>query len=374
MSKKSKSLKIIISGGGTGGHIFPALSIARAIQRRTQGVEILFVGAHDRMEMEKIPAAGFKIIGLPITGFQRKITWKNITFFPKLIISLIKCKSIIKTFNPDVVVGVGGYASGPLLRVAQRLKVPTLIQEQNSYAGITNKLLASKAKKICVAYHNMGRYFPKNKIVNTGNPIRKDLQDIKNKSTEALRFFNFEPDKKTLLIIGGSLGARTINESITLNLDVLIRKNIQVIWQTGKYYYKKAKEEVARYNNHNISVMEFINRMDFAYSVADVIISRAGAGTISELCIVGKPIILVPSPNVAEDHQTKNALALVDKNAAVMVKDANAKSELINNLLELIKDDNKCVEMGVKLQKLAKPDADELIVDEVFKIIDNIKN
>jgi len=374
MSKKSKSLKIIISGGGTGGHIFPALSIARAIQRRTQGVEILFVGAHDRMEMEKIPAAGFKIIGLPITGFQRKITWKNITFFPKLIISLIKCKSIIKTFNPDVVVGVGGYASGPLLRVAQRLKVPTLIQEQNSYAGITNKLLASKAKKICVAYHNMGRYFPKNKIVNTGNPIRKDLQDIKNKSTEALRFFNFEPDKKTLLIIGGSLGARTINESITLNLDVLIRKNIQVIWQTGKYYYKKAKEEVARYNNHNISVMEFINRMAFAYSVADVIISRAGAGTISELCIVGKPIILVPSPNVAEDHQTKNALALVDKNAAVMVKDANAKSELINNLLELIKDDNKCVEMGVKLQKLAKPDADELIVDEVFKIIDNIKN
>lgn len=369
MEKKLKSLRIIISGGGTGGHIFPALSIARAIQRRNQNAEILFVGAHDRMEMEKIPAAGYKIVGLPISGFQRKLTFKNLTFFPKLIISLIKCKSILKAFKPDVVIGVGGFASGPLLRVAQRLKIPTLIQEQNSYAGVTNKLLASKAKKICVAYDNMGRYFPKNKIINTGNPVRSDLQNIKSKSNEAFGHFNLKPEKKTLLVVGGSLGARTINESIALNLDELIRKDIQVIWQTGKYFFEKAKKELQQYNSHNVHVHEFINRMDLAYSAADVIISRAGAGTISELCIVGKPIILIPSPNVAEDHQTKNAKALVSKKAAIMVKDSEAKTQLIPDLLKLFGDDNLWVEMGVKLQKLAKPDADEKIVDEVYKLI-----
>ncbi len=370
MNQKSKSLKIIISGGGTGGHIFPALSIARAIQRRDQSAEILFVGAHDRMEMEKVPAAGYKIVGLPISGFQRKMILKNFTFFPKLIISLIKCKSIIKVFNPDVVVGVGGFASGPLLHMAQRLKVPTLIQEQNSYAGITNKLLASKAKKICVAYDNMEKYFPKSKIINTGNPVRKDLQKIKNKSSEALEFFNLDPDKKTLLVIGGSLGALTINQSIAYNLDELIRKDIQVIWQTGKYFFEEAKSELAKFKEHHIQVLEFINRMDLAYSVADVIISRAGAGTISELCIVGKPVILVPSPNVAEDHQTKNAMALVNKNAAIMVSDNQAKERLIKEIFKLLKDDNKWVEMRVKLQKMAKPDADEHIVDEVFKLLD----
>ena len=371
MEKISKSLKIIISGGGTGGHIFPALSIARAIQRRDEGAIILFVGAHDRMEMEKVPAAGYKIIGLPIAGFQRSLSLKNLTFFPKLIISLMKCKSIIKTFKPDVVIGVGGFASGPLLKVAQQLKIPTLIQEQNSYAGVTNKLLSSKAKKICVAYDNMDKYFPKNKVVNLGNPVRKDLQDIKDKNTEALDFFNLRPEKRTILVVGGSLGARTINESIALNIDELVRKDIQVIWQTGKYFFNKAKEEITRYNNHKVQVWEFINRMDLAYSAADIIISRAGAGTISELCIVGKPVVLVPSPNVSEDHQTKNAQALVQKKAAILVKDKDAKENMIKETLKLLKDDNKWVEMRVNLQKLAKPNADEDIVDEVFKLIDN---
>lgn len=371
MEKKSKSLKIIVSGGGTGGHIFPALSIARAIQRRNEGAVILFVGAHDRMEMEKVPAAGYKIIGLPIAGFQRSLSLRNLTFFPKLIISLIKCKSIIKTFKPDVVIGVGGFASGPLLKVAQQLKIPTLIQEQNSYAGITNKLLAKKAKKVCVAYDNMDKYFPKNKIINTGNPVRKDLQDFKDKGSEAYEFFNIRPEKKTILIVGGSLGAKTINESIALNIDELIRKDIQVIWQTGKFFFSKAKEEISRYSNHKVQVWEFITRMDLAYSAADVIISRAGAGTISELCIVGKPVILIPSPNVSEDHQTKNAKALVQKKAAILVKDSDAKQDMIKETLKLLNDDNKWVEMGANLQKLAKPNADEQITDEVFKLIGN---
>jgi len=369
MNQKSKSLKIIISGGGTGGHIFPALSIARAIQRRNPDAELLFVGAHDRMEMEKVPAAGYKIVGLPIAGLQRRLTLKNLSFFPKLIISLIKCRSIIKAFKPNVVVGVGGYASGPLLHLAQRLKIPTLIQEQNSYAGLTNKLLGKKAGKICVAYDRMGKYFPPKKIINTGNPVRKDLQNIKKKSSESLEYFNLKTNTKTLLIIGGSLGARTINETILESLDVLIRKNIQVIWQTGTYFYSIAKKELEQFNSSNIHVFEFINRMDLAYSAADVIISRAGAGTISELCIVAKPIILVPSPNVAEDHQTKNAKALVERKAAVLVKDSEAKVMLISELLNLISDDNRCVEMGANLHKMAKPDADEKIVDEVLNLI-----
>jgi UDP-N-acetylglucosamine--N-acetylmuramyl-(pentapeptide) pyrophosphoryl-undecaprenol N-acetylglucosamine transferase len=369
MKKMENSYKIIISGGGTGGHIYPALSIARALQRRDESIEVLFVGAHDRMEMEKIPAAGYKIIGLPISGFQRSFSMKNLTFLPKLIISLMKCKSIIKTFKPDIVIGVGGFASGPILKVAQQLKIPTLIQEQNSYAGVTNRLLASKAKKICVAYDNMDRYFPKDKIVNTGNPVRKDLQDIKNKNKEASEYFNIDQNKKTVLVIGGSLGARTINESIAQNLDELIRKNLQVIWQTGKYFFKTAQKEVARYSKHNIQVLEFVNRMDLAYSVADVIISRAGAGTISELCIVGKPVILVPSPNVSEDHQTKNAEALVDKKAAIMVKDSDAIDQLIDKTFSLLDDENKWEEMKNNLNKLAKVNADEHIVDEIFKLL-----
>lgn len=369
MNQKSKSLRIIISGGGTGGHIFPALAIARAVQRRDHSAEILFVGAHDKMEMEKVPAAGYKIVGLPISGLQRSLSLKNLTFFPKLVISLIKCKSIIKAFKPDVVVGVGGFASGPLLKVAQSLNIPTLIQEQNSYAGLTNKMLASKAKAICVAYDKMDKYFPKYKIINTGNPVRKDLQNITSKSKEALEHFNLKPNKITLLVVGGSLGARTINHSIAYNLDELIRKDIQVIWQTGKYYYETAKKEIAQFNNHNIHVFEFINKMDMAYSAADVIVSRAGAGTISELCIVGKPIILVPSPNVAEDHQTKNAKALASRNAAILIKDTDAKEMLFTQLMKLINDDKLRIEMAVNLQKLAKPNADELIVDELFKLI-----
>ncbi len=363
------SPKIIISGGGTGGHIFPALSIARAIQRRYSNAEILFVGAHNRMEMEKVPAAGFKIIGLPVTGFQRSLSAKNLAFFPKLFISITKCKSILKTFKPDVVIGVGGYASGPLLYKAQRMKIPTLIQEQNSYAGVTNKLLASKAKKICVAYPNMERYFPKLKIELTGNPVRKDLLNINENQEEAYKHFGLNPELKTLLVIGGSLGARTINESIAGGLDDLIRKKFQIIWQTGKYFTEKANKELAKFHNHNIQVHQFINRMDLAYSTADFIISRAGAGSISELCIVGKPTILVPSPNVAEDHQTKNAMALVEKEAAVLVRDGKAKEELVTELFSLINDEEKQVKLSVNSSKLAKPDADETIVDEIIKLI-----
>ncbi|MCK9207056.1 MAG: undecaprenyldiphospho-muramoylpentapeptide beta-N-acetylglucosaminyltransferase [Salinivirgaceae bacterium] len=368
-NKNQKPLRIIISGGGTGGHIFPALSIARAIQRRDTNAEILFVGAHHKMEMEKVPAAGYKIVGLPVIGFQRKLSLKNLTFFPKLFISLSKCRSIIKTFKPDMVVGVGGFASGPLLWTAQRLKIPTLIQEQNSYAGVTNKLLASKANRICVAYDEMHRYFPEKKIVITGNPVRKDLQHIKSKSQECLEHFNINPEKKTVLVVGGSLGARTINESITANLDELIHKDIQVIWQTGKYYYETAVQELVAYKKHHVQVHQFINRMDLAFATADFIISRAGAGTISELCIVGKPVILVPSPNVAEDHQTRNAMALVSKNAAILVKDKEAKTQLIPELFKLASDDQRRVELGINIQKLAKPHADDLIVDEIYQLI-----
>lgn len=364
-----KAPKIIISGGGTGGHIFPALSIARAIQRRNNKAEILFVGAHNRMEMEKVPAAGFNIIGLPVTGLQRSLSPKNLAFLPKLLISVAKCKSVIKAFKPDIVIGVGGYASGPLLYKAQRMKIPTLVQEQNSYAGLTNKLLASKAKKICVAYEHMERYFPKDKIILTGNPVRKDLQVNDSVVQEAMKHFDLKPNQKTLLVIGGSLGARTINTSISQNIDMLIRKKIQVIWQTGKYYYEQAKKELQDYNNPNIHVHQFINRMDLAYGAADFIISRAGAGSISELCIVGKPTILVPSPNVAEDHQTKNAMALVEKEAAVLVKDQDANQELISELIELMNNDSLQVELGVNIKKLAKSNADELIVDQVFELI-----
>lgn len=364
-----KTPRIIVSGGGTGGHIFPALSIARAFQRRYNDAEILFVGAHNRMEMEKVPAAGFNIIGLPVTGLQRSLSLKNLSFLPKLLISVAKCKSIIKSFKPDVVIGVGGYASGPLLYKAQRMKVPTLIQEQNSYAGLTNKWLASKSKKICVAYSGMERYFPAGKIMVTGNPVRKDLKMLEVNPDEVAKHFELKPGMKTLLVIGGSLGARTINESIGANLDELIRKKIQVIWQTGKYYFEQAKSEVQNYNNHNIHVYEFINRMDLAYTAADIIISRAGAGSISELCIVGKPAILVPSPNVAEDHQTKNAMALVKDEAAILVKDIEAKDKLIPTLFNLMSNDHQQVNLSVNIKRLAKPNADEEIVDEIVKLI-----
>ncbi len=366
---ENKPLKIIISGGGTGGHIFPALSIAQALQRRYTNCNILFVGAHKRMEMEKVPEAGFNIIGLPVVGFQRRLSVQNLSFFPKLFISLFKCRTIINTFKPDIVVGVGGYASGPLLKTAQKMGYPTIIQEQNSYAGVTNKLLAAKAAKICVAYSDMERYFPANKIVLTGNPVRNDVKNLNGKYSEAVNYFNLKSGYKTVLVVGGSLGALTVNESITLGLEDIVRKKIQLIWQTGKSYYEQAKTEVASYNAHLVQVHKFISRMDLAYSAADIIISRAGAGTISELCIVAKPVILVPSPNVAEDHQTKNANALVVKGAAVMVKDKDARNSLINELLNILNNDNKQVELGTNIGKLAKPDADIEIVNEIEKIL-----
>ena len=362
--------RYIISGGGTGGHIFPAISIARAIKRRDPSADILFVGAHNRMEMEKVPAAGFKIIGLPIAGLQRGSIGKNLTFLPKLFVSIHKCRSILREFKPNAVVGVGGYASGPLLYTAQRMKIPTLIQEQNSYAGLTNKILAKHAKRVCVAYEGMERFFAPDKIVLTGNPVRQDLQDIKPNLPEAFTFFNLNQggNMKTLLVVGGSLGARTINECIGNNLDLLIRKKIQVIWQTGKYYYERALEEAAQYNSKNIHVYPFINRMDFAYSVADAIISRAGAGTISELCLVGKPVILVPSPNVAEDHQTKNAQALVKNGAAQMVTDKDAPDTLVPQIIRLLEQDEQQVRLRINIKKMALPNADEDICNEVLKI------
>ena len=362
--------RYIISGGGTGGHIFPAISIARAIKRRDPSADILFVGAHNRMEMEKVPAAGFKIIGLPIAGLQRGSIGKNLTFLPKLFVSIHKCRSILREFKPNAVVGVGGYASGPLLYTAQRMKIPTLIQEQNSYAGLTNKILAKRAKRVCVAYDGMERFFAPDKIVLTGNPVRQDLQDIKPNLPEAFTFFNLNQggNMKTLLVVGGSLGARTINECIGNNLDLLIRKKIQVIWQTGKYYYERALEEAAQYNSKNIHVYPFINRMDFAYSVADAIISRAGAGTISELCLVGKPVILVPSPNVAEDHQTKNAQALVKNGAAQMVTDKDAPDTLVPQIIRLLEQDEQQVRLRINIKKMALPNADEDICNEVLKI------
>lgn len=362
--------RFIISGGGTGGHIFPAISIAKAIKRQEPNADILFVGAHNRMEMEKVPAAGFKIVGLPISGLQRGSISKNILFLPKLFVSIFKCRNIIKEFKPNAVVGVGGYASGPLLYTAQKMGVPTLIQEQNGYAGLTNKLLAKRAKRICVAYEGMERFFPADKIIMTGNPVRQDLQDIKFNTPEAFKFFNLTQgnNMKTLLVIGGSLGARTINECIGNNLDILIRKKIQVIWQTGKYYYDRAIEEASQYNSKNIHVYPFINRMDYAYSVADAIISRAGAGTISELCLVGKPVILVPSPNVAEDHQTKNALALVKNNAALMVTDKDAPNTLVPQVVQLLEQDEQQVRLRINIKKMALPNADEIICKEVLNI------
>ena len=371
-----KSKKIIISGGGKGGHIFPAISIANALKKIDKNIEILFVGAKSKMEMEKVPAAGYNIIGLPIEGFQRRITYKNITFFFKLLISILKSRKIINSFKPSAVVGVGGYASGPLLYVASKKGIPALIQEQNSYAGITNKLLAKRVNKICVAYQNMERFFPKEKIIFTGNPIRKDLSPSlgsKNKKNDAIKYFNLNDKSKVILVIGGSLGARTINQSICNGLDKLIRSDVQIIWQTGKTFFEKAKMELlipsTRDKNKTIKAYDFITRMDYAYAVADVIISRAGAGTISELCLIKKPVILIPSPNVAEDHQTKNAMALVNKNAAILIKDNQAREVLIDQALNLINDTEKMKNLSENISKLAVTNSDEIIANEILKMI-----
>lgn len=362
------SKRIIISGGGTGGHIFPAISIANTLKEKMPDVQILFVGAEGRMEMEKVPAAGYEIIGLPIAGFQRRFTLQNITFFFKLFSSLRKAKKIVKEFKPDAAVGVGGYASGPTLKVATKLGVPTLIQEQNSYAGVTNKLLAKNAKCICVAYEGMEHFFPENKIKLTGNPIRKELLGYIDREV-AFKHYSIPEGKKCLLIIGGSLGARTINEALLNDIDLLIQNNIEIIWQTGKTYFDAIQEKVSQLNAPNIHVHAFLSRMDLAYRAANVVISRAGASSISELCVVGKAAILVPSPNVSEDHQTQNALALVQNGAAIMVRDNEAHKKLVPRSLELLQDSEKCSLIAQKAKKMAFNNASEAIVDELIKIL-----
>ena len=368
---KSTAKKIIISGGGTGGHIFPAIAIANALKKLDPATEILFVGALGRMEMEKVPAAGYKIIGLNIQGIQRKSIWKNILFPVKLFNSVKKSLDIIKDFEPDAAVGVGGYASGPLLYAASLKGIPYLIQEQNSYAGITNKWLGKKAKKICVAFDGMEKFFPAEKIIKTGNPIRRESVQIAGKQMQALELYKLSAFKKTILVTGGSLGARTLNNSVLAGLDKLIASDIQVIWQTGKFYYKTIIEQLGEEYHPNIKIMEFVNRMDLAYAAADIIISRAGAGTIAELCVIKKPVILVPSPNVAEDHQTKNALALVEKHAAVFVADRDAEAKLIDRAIELLNDKELQKKLSDNIGKMAMPDADEVIAKEVIQITVN---
>ena len=360
--------RVIISGGGTGGHIFPAVSIADALKMLAPGTEILFVGALGRMEMEKVPASGYKIIGLDIQGFQRKSIWKNILLPIKLIKSVLKARSVIKEFKPHAAVGVGGYASGPLLYVAGQMGLPYLIQEQNSYAGITNKWLGKKAERICVAFGGMDKFFPADKILLTGNPIRKASVAIENKREEAVASFGLSSSKKTILVTGGSLGAGTLNKSMKAGLDKIIAADVQLIWQTGKFYYKSIIEQLGEKPHPNIRIVEFLNRMDFAYAAADIIISRAGAGTIAELCVIKKPVILVPSPNVAEDHQTKNALALTNEQAALLVTDAVAEQELTDRALALINDAEQCRQLGENIGQMAMPDADKVIAKQVLEI------
>lgn len=366
---EKKHLKAIISGGGTGGHIFPAVSIANALREIHPEVEILFVGAEGKMEMEKVPAAGYDIVGLPVVGFHRKLTLRNLSFPFKLLRSLQKAKGVVKSFNPDVVVGVGGYASGPVLRIAQQLGIPTLIQEQNSFAGVTNKLLAKKAKAICVAYEGMEKYFPASKIILTGNPIRQGLEKIIPKTDEAHNFFDVPKGNKVVLVVGGSLGARSINHSILGAIDKFIEtKGVTLIWQTGKFYINDIKQKLNDKNTENIKVFDFINRMDLAYSIADLVISRAGACTISELCMVGKPSILVPSPNVAEDHQTMNAQALATRNAAILVKDSVAPEALATTALEIINDEQRLKTLSINIKEMALPNAANDIASKVIEV------
>ncbi len=363
------SPKIVISGGGTGGHVFPAIAIANAIKAKRADAEILFVGALGKIEMEKVPQAGYKIIGLDIKGLQRKLTFDNLKFPIRLLKSLWKSSSILKEFKADVAVGVGGYASGPLLYMASRNKIPYVIQEQNSYPGITNKLLAKNARKICVAYDDMNQFFPSEKIMLTGNPVRSELLEIKGLREQGLAHFGLDGSKKTIFITGGSLGARTLNESVLNFIEEINASDVQIIWQTGRFYYSTIVENAGSKFNGGVKIFEFISSMDMAYAVADVIVARAGAGTISELCLVGKPVILVPSPNVAEDHQTKNAMALVKHQAAVLVKDVNAVKELIPTALDLLKNNSQMETLATAIKKLAMPNAADVIAEEVLKLV-----
>ena len=360
--------RIIISGGGTGGHIFPAISIANALKRIEPGCEILFVGALGRMEMDMIPAAGYKIIGLNIAGIQRGSIVKNLALPYKMFDSMRKALKLITDFKPDAAVGVGGYASGPLLLAASWKNVPYLIQEQNSYAGVTNKRLGKNAAKICVAFDGMEQFFPADRIIKTGNPVRKDVVDIEDKHFAGAELLKLDPLKKTILVTGGSLGAGTLNKSLEKHLKEITEQDVQLIWQTGKYYYKGIIERLGANPHPNVRILEFLNRMDLAYAAADVIISRAGAGTIAELCLIKKPVILVPSPNVAEDHQTKNAFALVKNQAALMIADRSAEDTLVKAALDLLNDGSKCEALSENIGKMALVNADEIIAQEVLNL------
>ena len=360
-------LRVIISGGGTGGHIFPAVAIANELRRRLPDTEILFVGANGRMEMTRVPEAGYQIVGLDITGLQRRLTPQNLLFPLRVLRAVRKAGKLIEEFRPDVVVGVGGYASAPVLLAATSRAIPSLIQEQNSYAGLVNKLLAKRVNKICVAYEGMEKFFPPQKLVITGNPVRTEISQ--GDRAEALHFFGLDPAKKTLLVIGGSLGARTLNQATAAALPQLRQAGIQLLWQTGKLYFPEAQQQAAAHQHANLHALEFIQRMDLAYAAADIVISRAGALSVSELCLTGKASILVPSPNVAEDHQTKNALALASKGAAILISDEHAPARLYDEALRLLADTERQHQLSARVRELARPNATAAIVDELLRLI-----
>lgn len=369
-SQIEQPLRIIISGGGTGGHVFPAIAIANALKTIRPDADILFVGAKGRIEMEKVPDAGYRIIGLNISGLHRKLTLKNVLFPFKLLGSILKSRKIIRQFKPDIAIGVGGYASGPLLYVASKTKMPVLIQEQNSYPGITNKMLGHRADKICVAYDGMQKFFPKERIIKTGNPVRALISRGITNPEEYRAHFQLKEKMPVVLVIGGSLGARTINQSVERSLKKWIGNGLQVIWQTGKFYFKDLKHLAEDFEG-NVKIFDFITRMDLAYSAADIIVSRAGAIAISELCVVGKPVILIPSPNVAEDHQTKNALALLERKATAMISDAEAPGKLCDEVLRLVNEPALRTKMSNNIRQMAIPDASDRIAEEVLKLIEN---
>jgi len=360
-----RTYKFILSGGGTGGHIYPAIAIANELKSRFPDAKFLFVGAQDKMEMQKVPQAGYPIKGLWIAGLQRRLTFDNALFPIKLLSSLLKSRQIIKQFQPDVVIGTGGFASGPLLQMANSAGIPTVIQEQNSFPGITNKLLSKKANAICVAYENLERFFPKDKMVLTGNPVRQDLMTIEGKRAEGVAHFNLDPNKKTILVLGGSLGARRVNQLIEKELEFFEKQNVQLLWQCGKLYF----EEYQKYQSKDVQVMAFIERMDLVYAAADIVISRAGASSVSELCIVGKPVVFIPSPNVAEDHQTKNAKSIADKNGAILIRESELDTTFESTFSDLIGNENKQHELSQNIKSLALPNATKAIVEEIIKLI-----
>ena len=360
-----RTYKFILSGGGTGGHIYPAIAIANELKSRFPDAKFLFVGAQDKMEMQKVPQAGYPIKGLWIAGLQRRLTFDNALFPIKLLSSLLKSRQIIKQFQPDVVIGTGGFASGPLLQMANSAGIPTVIQEQNSFPGITNKLLSKKANAICVAYENLERFFPKEKMVLTGNPVRQDLMTIEGKRAEGVAHFNLDPNKKTILVLGGSLGARRVNQLIEKELEFFETQNVQLLWQCGKLYF----EEYQKYQSKDVQVMAFIERMDLVYAAADIVISRAGASSVSELCIVGKPVVFIPSPNVAEDHQTKNAKSIADKNGAILISESELDATFESTFSDLIGNENKQHELSQNIKSLALPNATKAIVEEIIKLI-----